>query len=65
MIAEEEIIRIEQSFKTRCINFNIKFKSKKFYELQCEFFCGVMIALNTTLPRWSICIISNREIIKY
>ena len=63
MITKEEKERIEESFKQRCINNNIKFKSKKFYEVQSEFFSGVMIALNITIPGWYISIISGREII--
>jgi hypothetical protein len=63
MISNEEKQRIEDSFKQRCINDNIKFKSKKYYEVQNIFFSGVMTALNLVIPTWYIPIISQREII--
>lgn len=66
MITEEEIKRIEETFKNRCIHVhNIKCGSKKFYDLQCEYFVGVMTALNIILPKWSIYIMSSRPIIEY
>lgn len=63
MITSEEVHRIETTFKERCKMFSIKYKSKKFYELQAEYFIGAMTALNINFPHWSIAIMSGREII--
>ena len=66
MISDEEIHRIEDTFKRRCQNVHkVKFRSIKFYELQCEYFVGVQVALNIALPKWTICIGSSRPIIEY
>ena len=66
LINNEEIERIEAVFKNRCINVHgVKCETKKFYELQCEYFIGVQVALNIALPKWTICIGSGRPIITY
>ncbi len=64
VITTEDQQRIENMFRDRCIAGNIKFKSKKFYELQVEYLCGAMVALNIQLPIWVIYIQTNREIIE-
>lgn len=66
MISNEEMTRIENTFKERCINIHkIKFESKKFYDLQCEYFVGAMAALNEQPIKWSTCIMASRPIITY
>lgn len=55
---------IEEVFKQRCLNNDIKYKSKKYYELQTEFFSGAMAVYNEAIPSWSIMIMSGREIIE-
>lgn len=57
--------RVEKAFKDRCITQGVKFKSKKFYELQAEFFAGAMSVLNEIPPDWGINIMTGREIINY
>ncbi len=64
-ITIEEQTRIENVFIQRCKNNYIKFKSKKFYELQVEFFSGACAALNEIPVSWGICITSRRKIVTY
>ncbi len=64
-LSKEEIQRIEEIFKQRCINNEVKFRSKKFYELQVEYFSGVMAALNIQSPSWVLLMTCGREIVKY
>lgn len=64
MLNEKERIRIEEIFKSRMINNRIKYSSRKFFELQTEFFSGAMTALNILPPIWTISIMSGREIIE-
>lgn len=61
---KEQIKKIEEVFIQRCIHNNVKYKSKKYYEYQQEFFCGAMALLEIPIPKWFISIISNREIVE-
>jgi len=64
-ITQQEKEKIEKGFINRCKSQKIKFKSKEFYKMQREFFCGAMTALDVIPPHWNISIISGREIVTY
>lgn len=64
MSKEEKIKEIETLFSKRMKEQKIKYKSKDYYIRQMEFFCGAMVALGESILSWTICIQTNREIIK-
>jgi hypothetical protein len=68
-LSKEEKEAIENTFLIRCKNVhNIKSYTKKFYELQVEYFCGAMAILQQLGYKnpigWEISLMSGREIVK-
>lgn len=62
-MTDETIERLKVSFIERCKMNDIKFESKKYIQMQSDYFIGAMIALNQTHHGWGICIMSGRSII--
>jgi len=70
-LENETINQIELKFKQFCINNEVKYKSKKYYELQHAYFVGTINVFVEYIgndfvvpPKWGIALMSQREIIE-
>lgn len=68
IISEEQQENIKELFSKRCKTLGVKYRSKTYYTAQAEFIAGVntgLLVLNYTIPPiWTICCLTNREIIE-
>lgn len=64
MISDEEQERLEKAFMKRMQDIGVKPNTKKYGELQAEFFVGVMLALNIAFAPWAFSIMRGDDICK-
>lgn len=57
-------LRVEEEWKDRYPQNNLKPGNKDYLLAHNSFFLGAMVGSNTDIPYWGICIISGRDIIE-